>query len=219
MESTQSFLKLKDIRDGVIILENNDIRGVLSVSSINFALQSTEAQDAIIHGFQSFLNSLDFFCQIIIQSRHINITPYLETIKSLEDRQTNELLKTQTSSYAEFIKELVKGENITTKNFYLIVPYSLVEAGEVGSAVKQSIFTNLLGSKKAKNASIPEDDLLKLKGQLWQRMEYLAMGLKRCGLDAMPLTTQELIDLLWGIHHPSQAQVGYSPEIAPELLQ
>ncbi len=217
--TTQEFLKIKDIKDGVLILENNDIRGILQVSSVNFALQSLETQSAIIYSFQSFLNSLDFFCQIIIQSRHINITPYLESIRALEERQTNELLKTQISSYAEFIKELVKGEQIMTKSFYLIVPYTLIQGLGVKTAVSQSTFAKLFGKGRGRDQQMKDEDFEKFKGQLWQRMEFLAMGLKRCGLDVFPLTTPELIELLWSIHHPSEAEVGYSPQIAPELLR
>jgi len=217
--STQAFLKVKDIRDGVLILENNDIRGVLMVPSVNFALKSTEAQEAIIYGFQNFLNSLDFFCQIIIQSRNINITPYLENIRTFEERQTNELLKAQTSSYIEFIKELVKEEKIMTKNFYLIIPYSTIEGLGVKTAIKQSFFLKLFSRGKDLKRQINDEDFEKLRNQLWHRMEFLALGLKRCGLDAIPMTTSELIELLWAIHHPSEAEVGYSPEIAPELLE
>ena len=216
--STQEFLKVKDIREGVLILDNNDVRGVLMVSSINFALKSEQTQSAIIYGFQSFLNSLDFFCQIIIQSRNINISPYLDIIKSLEETQTNELLKTQISSYSEFIKELVKGENIMTKKFYLVVPYTLVEILGLGSTLKQSIFSKLFGSKK-RDQQMKDEDFERCKNQLWQRMEFVAVGLQRCGLDVVPLATPELIELFWLIHHPSQAEAGYYPEIAPELLK
>ena len=98
-----------------MVLKNSQIRGILLVSSINFALRATEEQNSIIYAFQSFLNSLDFPCQILIQSRHINITPYLDEIKKLEEKQENELLKVQAASYVEFIKELVKSENVMTK--------------------------------------------------------------------------------------------------------
>ena len=81
--ATQAFLEIQDIREGVLILKNTGIRGILMVSSINFALKSEEEQTAIIYAFQSFLNSLDFFCQIVVQSRNINITPYLDSLKDL----------------------------------------------------------------------------------------------------------------------------------------
>ena len=197
--ATQEFLEIKNIREGVVVLKNGGIRGVLMVSSLNFALKSSEEQSSIIYAFQSFLNSLDFSCQIIIQSRNINITPYLDTIKKLEENQTNELLKTQTASYHDFIKNLVAGDSVMTKSFYVVVPYTLTEILGVGKG--------LMG----KNQPIGDEDFEKCKNQLWQRMEFVAMGLKRCGLDAVPLSTPELVDLFWKIHHPSEAETGYSP--------
>ena len=214
--ATQEFLEIKDIREGGLVLKNNAIRGILMVSSINFALKSDEEQSAIIYAFQSFLNSLDFSCQIIIQSRNINITPYLDGLKDLEEKQTSELLRQQTSSYREFIKNLVKGDMIMTKNFYVVVPYSLMEVLGIGAVAKQFDF---LKTKKEKEQQMKDDDFQRCKSQLWQRMEFLAMGLRRCGLEAIPLTTPELIELFWSIHHPEQAEVGYYPEILPELLK
>lgn len=219
--STQDFLEIRNIKEGVLILKNGGIRGVLMVSSINFALKSSEEQSAIISAFQSFLNSLDFSCQIVIQSRNLNITPYLDKIKTLEDNQENELLKTQTAAYREFIKDLVKGDSVMTKNFYVVVPYTVSEILGVGAGMKNiNPFSSLSGNKNQNSTKdLSDEDFEKVKNQLWQRMEFLAMGLKRCSLDVMPLTTPELIELFWSIHHPSEAEVGYSPEIAPEMLK
>jgi len=216
-QPTQEFLEIQNIREGVVILKNGGIRGVLMVSSLNFALKSTEEQSSIVFAFQSFLNSLDFSCQIVVQSRRINITPYLDTLKNLEDNQSNELLRAQTASYREFIKELVQGDSIMTKSFYVVVPYTLTEILGVGAISKQS---NLLfGKKTAGEQQLSDEEFEKCKNQLWQRMEFLAMGLKRCGLEIIPLTTPELIELYWSLHHPSEAENGYSPEILPELLK
>jgi hypothetical protein len=212
--ATQEFLEIKDIREGVLLLKNNTIRGVLMVSSINFALKSDEEQTATIYAFQSFLNSLDFSCQIVIQSRNINITPYLDALKDLEERQTNELMRTQTAAYREFIKEMVKGDTVMTKSFYVVIPYTLMEVLGMKGASQQFDFFKKKGGEEMK-----DDDFQRCKTQLWQRMEFLAMGLKRCGLEAVPLTTPELIELFWAIHHPEQAEIGYYPEILPELLK
>jgi len=218
--ATQAFLEIQDIREGVLLLKNNSIRGVMMVSSINFALKSEEEQTAVVYAFQNFLNSLDFSCQIVIQSRNINITPYLDTLKDLEDKQTNELLKKQTIAYREFIKNMVKGDTVMTKNFYVVVPYTLMEIFGVAGAAKQFNFLKQLsGDKKNQQKEINDADFQRCKTQLWQRMEFLAMGLRRCGLEAMPLTTPELIELFWSIHHPEQAEIGYYPEILPELLK
>jgi len=217
--ATQQFLEVQDIREGVMLLKNNSIRGVLMVSSINFALKSEEEQTAIIYAFQSFLNSLDFSCQIVIQSRNINITPYLDSLKDLEEKQTNELLRKQTASYREFIKNMVVGDVVMTKNFYVVIPYTLMEVFGVGSAAGKQLTSIITGKSNESAQEMTDDQFQRCKTQLWQRMEYLAMGLRRCGLEAVPLTTPELIELFWAIHHPDQAEVGYYPEILPELLK
>jgi len=216
--ATQSFLEVQDIREGVLLLKNNSIRGVLMVSSINFALKSEEEQSAIVYAFQTFLNSLDFSCQIVMQSRNINITPYLDSLKDLEEKQTNELLRRQTSSYREFIKSMVVQDTVMTRNFYIVVPYSLVEIFGIKSAGKQiGALKQLTGGQQT--PAMTDDEFQRCKTQLWQRMEYVSMGLRRCGLEAVPLTTPELIELFWAIHHPDQAEIGYYPEILPELLK
>ncbi len=220
--STQAFLEIQDIKEGILVLKNHAMRGVMMVSSINFALKSEEEQTAIIYAFQSFLNSLDFACQMVVQSRRINITPYLDGLKDLEDRQTNELLKMQTSSYREFIKQLVQGETIMTKNFYIVIPFTLMEGMGISSiAGSASPFAGLFGKSAGQKTStgMTDDEFQRCKTQLWQRMEFLATGLRRCGLEAIPLTTAELIELFWAIHHPEQAEIGYYPEILPELIK
>jgi type IV secretory pathway VirB4 component len=216
--ATQSFLEVQDIREGILLLKDNSIRGVLMVSSINFALKSEEEQTATIYAFQNFLNSLDFFCQIVIQSRNINITPYLDGLKDLEERQTNPLLREQTASYRQFIKNMVVGDMVMTKSFYVVIPYNLAEIFGVKGMTKKISFATPSAQNQA-SSPINEDDFQRCKTQLWQRLEYVAMGLRRCGLESVPLTTPELIELFWAIHHPDQAEVGYYPEILPELLK
>ena len=81
--STQQFLEIDQIREGMLILKNKALRAVMMVSSLNFALKSDDEQTSIIYQFQEFLNSLDFSCQILIQSRRLNITGYLDKLKEV----------------------------------------------------------------------------------------------------------------------------------------
>ncbi|MCK5044243.1 hypothetical protein KAR26_00750 [Candidatus Parcubacteria bacterium] len=205
--ATQDFLKIKQIREGVIILKNKSFRGVLMVSSLNFALKSEEEQTATIYQFQNFLNSMDFGCQILVQSRKLNITGYIEKLKEIEAKQQNELLKMQTTGYIEFIQGLVKTGTIMSKTFFLVVPFST-------SVLATS---SIKSKKKQKAPNLTEEIFQRCKTQLWQRMEFVVLGLRRCGLKAVPLTTGELIELFWALHHPKQAEIGYYPEIPPEL--
>jgi hypothetical protein len=219
--TTQDFLEIQDIKEGVLILKNSDIRGVMMVSSVNFALKSSDDQSAILYAFQSFLNSLDFSCQILVQSRKINITSYLDKLKKLEESQPSELLKIQTSSYISFIKDLVQGDSVMTKNFYIVVPYAITAVLGTGAITKQFNVASMIGGNQGPSTKtqLNDEEFEKCKNQLWQRMEFVALGLRRCELDSIPLTTPELIELFWSIHHPDEAEVGYSPQIMPELLK
>jgi len=204
--TTQQFLEIDQIKEGVVVLKDKTLRGILMVSSMNFALKSGEEQTATVHQFQSFLNSLDFSCQILVQSRRLNITGYLDKLQELERKQKNDLIELQTKAYREFIEGIIKEGTIMTKNFFVVIPfYPPVK-------IKK-------GKTKAKPKDLIEEEFQNHKFQLWQRIEFVALGLRRCGLQAVPLLTTELIELFWNWHHPKEAEFGYYPEIPPELTR
>jgi len=207
--STQNFLQFSQIKEGVMMLKNKSFRGILMISSVNFDLKSEDEQNVIIYQFQSFLNSLDFSCQIVVQSRRLNITGYFDKLKELEEKQENELLKIQTAEYRKFIEGMVSGGTIMTKQFFVVVPYSLGEGIDNRGSLK---ITHKL-------PSLTEETIKRCKEQLIQRMEFVAIGLRRCGLNIVPLTSPEIIELFWGLHHPREAEFGYYPEIIPELIK
>jgi type IV secretory pathway VirB4 component len=196
--SAQQFLEIREIKDGVIILKNGSLRAVLSVSSLNFALKSEEEQKAIIYQFQNFLNSLDFSIQILVQSRILNITGYLDKIEKKGDEQKNELLKIQTYEYKKFVSELVGGRKILSKTFFVVIPFSL---------------TGLPSSE------MDEDEFQRAKSQLQQRAEFISLGLRRCGHQCSLLDTLGLIEFFWSLYHPEQSETGYYPEIPPEIVK
>jgi cyanate lyase len=206
--SAQEFLEITDIREGIMILRDKSLRGILMVSSLNFALKSKEEQEAIIYQFQDFLNSLDFFCQIIIHSQRLNLAGYIEKLKDLETQQPNELLKMQTKTYREFIESLVATGKIMTKNFYVIIPFYPIELKGL-----------IPGKKPVQKEVLVETEFQKAKTQLLQRIEFVILGLRRCGLNAVLLNSEEIIELFWNFYHPKEAEVGYYPSIPPELIR
>lgn len=205
---TQQFLEIDQIREGFLLLKNKGLRGVLMVSSLNFTLKSDDEQQAIIYQFQSFLNSLDFSIQIIVQSRILNITGYLEKLKHLEKKQKNELMRIQTADYQKFINEMVASRQILVKTFFVVVPFALVEVPKIK-----------VPSFGKKTVKLDEDFFQRTKSQLWQRMEFVSSGLRRCGLQCTILDSLELIELFWGLYHPEEAETGYYPEIPPEIIK
>ena len=76
-KQAQDFVPIREIRDGVIILENGELRRILITSTLNFGLKSADEQYALLGQFQQFLNSLDFPIQIMVQSKRLDIRPYI----------------------------------------------------------------------------------------------------------------------------------------------
>jgi type IV secretory pathway VirB4 component len=196
--STQKYVDVEEIRDGVIVLKNRSLRSILLVSSINFDLKSTEEQDAIIQQYQSFLNSIDFPAQILINSRRLNVEPYLDFLEEKEKKQTNELLRLQIGEYRNFIKNLTEVSNIMSKSFYIVVPFSPIENKEGG------VFSKLSAMFAPKQEILKKRESFETyKNQLWQRVDHIISGLSGIGLKIVPLETQEIIELLYNSYNPN----------------
>lgn len=196
--STQRYVEVDEVRDGVIVLKNGALRSVLLVSSLNFDLKSAEEQDAIILQYQNFLNSLDFPVQIVISSRRFDIRPYIERLKDRENHQKNELLRLQISEYQNFIKSLAEVSNIMSKLFYVVVPFSPVEDKEKG------LFHSLTTLFNPAGAIVERREFFETyKNQLWQRVDHVSFSLSQTGLKVAPLNTEEIIELLYNSYNPS----------------
>jgi hypothetical protein len=196
--STQKYVDVEEIKDGVIVLKNGSLRSILLVSSINFDLKSTDEQDAIIQQYQGFLNSLDFPLQILINSRRLNVEPYLDFLGEKEKKQTNELLRLQISEYKNFIKNLTSVSNIMTKFFYIIVPFSPVENKEGG------VFSKFSAIFSPKQEIIKKRETFETyKNQLWQRVDQISSGLGGIGLKIVTLKTEEIVELLYNSYNPN----------------
>ena len=196
--SSQKYVDVEEVRDGVIVLKNGSLRAVLLVSSINFDLKATEEQDSIISQYQNFLNSLDFPMQIIVSSRKLNINPYMDYLKKKETQLTNELLSLQLAEYSNFIKNLADVSNIMSKFFYVVVPFYPIES------TKSGMLDRLFGSSSSQMAVSRRRELFDTyKNQLWQRVDHISAGLSGTGVKVTPLKTEELIELLYNSYNPS----------------
>jgi type IV secretory pathway VirB4 component len=197
-QSTQKYVDVEEVRDGAIILKDGSLRAVLLVSSINFDLKATEEQDSIVSQYQNFLNSLDFPIQIIVSSRKLNITPYLDYLKKKETELTNELLSLQLAEYRNFIKNLTDVSNIMSKFFYVVVPFHPVEN------TKSGLVDRLFGVGGSQMSIARRRELFDTyKNQLWQRLDHISAGLGGTGVKVTPLKTEELIELLYNSYNPS----------------
>lgn len=198
--ATQEFVPIDDVRDGIVVLKDGGMRGVLMASSINFSLKSEDERQAILLQFQDFLNSLDFSIQIIVQSRRLDIRPYVALLENRQKEQTNELMKIQIEQYISFIKSFTESTNIMSKNFFIIVPYD--------SAIISSKANPLSGifNKNQKSNEQKEEDFEEKRNQLEQRMGVVEQGLVRCGVRVAKLGTDEVVELFYKIFNPGETE-------------
>jgi type IV secretory pathway VirB4 component len=199
-QTTQEFVPIKEIRDGVIILKNGGMRSVILASSLNFALKSSDEQNAILSQFQNFLNSLEFPLQIFIQSKKLDIRPYIALLEGRYKEQLTELMKIQVREYIEFIKTFVENTNIMSKSFFLVIPYDppIITAG------KNPISSIL--PKKSTNQESEEEQFRSYRSQLEQRVSVVEQGLVRCGIRAAELGTEEVVELFYKLFNPGETE-------------
>ncbi len=193
---SQEFVPIKEIHDGIVVLDSGGLRGVFMCSSTNFALKSHDEQMAILSQFARFLDSLDFSVQLFVQSRKLDIRPYLATLEERYYAQKEELMKLQVREYINFIRSLTENSNIMSKHFFTVVPYDPPIATTLpglGSLAKPSSSTT---SQQAE-ALEQRDTFEEFRLQLEQRMDVVASGLAAAGIRVTQLGTEELIELFY----------------------
>ena len=198
-KATQDFVPIKEIRDGVVILKDGSMRAVVMASSINFALKSPDEQQGVIVQFQNFLNGLDFSVQISIQSRELDIRPYITMLEGRYKNETGDLMKIQIKEYIQFIKNFVDQTSIMTKTFFVVIPFSPTTTSPTGSS-----FGQLIGGKKpteSKDGHFDEN-----RTQLEQRIGTISQGLSRCGIKTIQLGTEEIVELFYKIFNPGDME-------------
>lgn len=206
--STQNTLHVSEIRDGIVIMNDGTFRSVIMAKSINFDLMSPEEREAIEFSYQGFLNSLYFDIQIYVRSQKIDMRPYLEKLDKLRTSQENMLIALLTEDYMGYIDALSQQTNIMDKKFYVIIPFqpnlALDKPLEAGKKVAGG-FMSLLKPKKSPVVTINEADLEKAKQELKNRVQSVVNGLNQTGVQALPLDTQELIELYYDYYNPDTA--------------
>ena len=191
--STQQFVSIQKIKDGVVYLKKGGLRRVVIVGGINFDLKSEAEQNLILSTFQNFINTLDFSVQFFIHSRKVNVERYLEKMAEHKEKEESELLKIQIEEYANFIRTFVEQNNIVSKTFFVVVPY------DISATVEQAkgIFS-FLNKDKGDGSSVEQGHLQ----QLTQRVDEVIDGLSQIGLRGVALEDEELTELFYNLYNP-----------------
>jgi hypothetical protein len=205
--STQNTLQVAEIRDGIVIMNDASYRSVVMVKSINFDLMSPQEQEAVEGSYQGFLNSLYFPIQIFIRSQKVDLKPYIDTMDKIRTEHDNMLLALLMEDYIAYIDALSQQTNIMDKKFYVVIPfYSVTETQQALTQSKNFLtgFANLFG-RGEQHVVINEPELEAAKTELRNRVQAVLSSLLQCGIQGLPLDTQELIELFYDSYNPDTA--------------
>lgn len=192
--TTQEHLDIEDIRDDLLILKNGNVVLVLQTNAVNFDLLSEEEQDAMIFAYSQLLNSLSFPIQVLVRSKIMDISNYLQKLREAKAKQENRALVAQMELYDNFIQELVAKNNVLDKRFYVVIPYIEVSLNSLNPL-------SSLGSKKV--VFDKWGTLEKAKLSLAPKKEHLMKQLGRIGVKSKQLPTQELVELFYDTYNPT----------------
>ncbi len=201
-KATQEFVPIKEVRDGVIVLKDGGLRAIILANSVNLSLKSDDEQKATILQFQSFLNTLDFAIQISVQSRRLDIRPYLLLLEDRVKVQSEPLLKLQTKEYIEFIKNFTDSVSIMTKSFFVVVPYTHTILKSDSGILKR-----FFGRKNKEEEKIAkQEDFEEKRSQLEERVSVIQQGLSRCGIKSVQLGTEEVVEVFYKVFNPGEVE-------------
>jgi type IV secretory pathway VirB4 component len=204
VKSTSNLIKIKDIRDDVVITEDGGLRAILAVPGINFSLLSEQEKEAVVGLFKELLDGLDFSIQIFVVSRLAYIEGYVNYLKEKLEQETEPLIKIQLEEYIKFIQDYIETHRIMKKLFYIVIPYE-TEAIKIGGLFKREY-------KK-------EEEFYQQLEQLETRVIYITEKLAALGLQPIRLKTPELIQLFYELYNPNP-RWGIAPiKLFEELMQ
>lgn len=191
-KSTQKYLPIEEIRDGIVALDGGAYRTILMVNSVNFNLKSADEQEGLLRNYSQFLNGLSFPIQIVMQSRQLDLDGYLKDLEARGQAQNNELLRAQTTDYVNFVRDLIGVASIMSKTFYVVVPYDT-------APIHQGLFRH-------KNPLTTGRKFEEIKQDLVERTQLVSSGLSSLGLDNIQLKTQEMIELFYSTYNIDTAK-------------
>jgi hypothetical protein len=206
-DSTQNTLKIAEVRDGIVIMNDGSYRSVVMVKSINFDLMSPQEQESVEYSYQGFLNSLYFPIQIFMRSRKVDLRPYIDRLEKIRSEHDNMLLALLMEDYIEYMTNISRQTNIMDKNFYVVIPYFPVVEVQQALTRNKNFLAGIgkLFDRSEQHVVINEVDLENAKTELRNRIQSVLGGLRQCGVQGLPLDTQELIELYYDSYNPDTA--------------
>lgn len=200
--TTQDHLDIEDIKNDYVFLKTGGVVAVIQTTAVNFDLLSEIEQDAMIGAFSMLLNSLTFPIQVMVRSKRLDISKYIDLVYKVEQQQKDPLLKFQCEAYRKFVQDLIQTNDVLDKKFFVSIPSAPTNAKELGSSPMDPIW-RLFGMHKRKTTINLEQAERRGNAELPPKIDHVIKEFNRIGVRSRRLTTQELVELFFEIYNPS----------------
>jgi hypothetical protein len=195
--STQDFIPIADILDGIVIYKNGGAAQIMESTSLNFDLLSQKEQQAVIASYAGLLNSFNFPVQIVVRSQKKDISIYMTFLTEAKKKIKNPKLAGLMEGYKKFISESIQKKNVLSKKFYIVILFTPYELG-----IAKSVVSALLPAKKGPLPYPKSYVLRKAKIALFPKREHLIRQAGRLNIKLNPLSNEELMKLFYTIYNP-----------------
>lgn len=138
-----------------------------------------KCEAVLLESFQNFLNSLATPLQILIRVREVDVDNYLEQIAKRKSAEKEAVYREQIDNYSDFIKQVVSGNKILTRRFYIVVPYD--------------------NQSKDKDFSI-------ISEQMNLQKDLVMRAIEKLGMKARAVDSFELLNLFYTFYNPNQVK-------------
>lgn len=124
-ESAQTFLPVRDIRNGIVETADGRYLKILEIEPINFALRSDEEQFNIISSFASWLKISPIRLQCKTITRRADSDKHIALVKEELAQEENPQCRALGEDYLRLIQDVGSREALT-RRFFLIFQYEAV---------------------------------------------------------------------------------------------
>jgi hypothetical protein len=178
-------LGLAAIEDGAVTLASGGRRGVLEVTSVNFALRGEAEQEATLAAYAALLNALGHPLQVLVRVLPIDVERYLGDLEAHARRERSPKLAELGRDHVAFLRREARERTLLERRFYVVVPVDGPPARPRG----------WLRWPFRRRPAAPAAAVAAARRLLTVRCEEVERQLARCGLAARRLGDAELAQL------------------------
>lgn len=191
--STQQWLPIRDIRDGIICLKDGRFIKIIEVLPVNFYLKSETEQENIIYYFGSYLKIAPDKLQIRVVTQNADMSEYLNHLKQYSKQEENIACQNMIRDEINFVKRF-SDHNAVKKRFFIVFEYML---------------------RNVDREPTWADVIHELENEAYNAEKYLS----QCGLEVINLSDDVLMtDLLYGMIHKQSAEIVNPGAVAKDAL-